>query len=382
MNNNYVNSLVLDDILTGLELYRLKYNDEPDRTFFCDSKDLSVEDFPKFAKKLSNEICEILDHNGIRYAISIHKSYDNITYQFYYKAESNVKGVNVKYKFVFEMKRVHYSNSPSYSFCCNNEFLKTDIGKFLEDFIISELDKSDVIHSSKIYIIYKGDYGLNLKPFKIKSFDKSSKIKFEDLYNDDFIEVSKRIEEHLSNDSNSISRNGITLLQGDVGTGKTSYLRHLIRNLNKKVIYLPPDLSPEISSPVFISFLMEHPDSILVIEDAETILKTREAGGNQAVSNILNMSDGILGDALSIQIICTFNAPIDDIDKALLREGRLIEIYNFGPLSEDKTKNLFTKVYGSGEPPKKKMTLAQIFNKEQHVRNLANHKEKPKFGFV
>jgi ATP-dependent 26S proteasome regulatory subunit len=44
---------------------------------------------------------------------------------------------------------------------------------------------------------------------------------------------------------------------------------------------------------------------------------------NAGLINILNNSDGLLSDELCIKFICTFNAPLKDIDEALLRKGRL-----------------------------------------------------------
>jgi hypothetical protein len=48
----------------------------------------------------------------------------------------------------------------------------------------------------------------------------------------------------------------------------------------------------------------------------------------------------LLGESLGIQIIATFNTHISNIDKALLRKGRLIGLYEFKPLSMDKSKVL------------------------------------------
>ena len=69
---------------------------------------------------------------------------------------------------------------------------------------------------------------------------------------------------------------------------------------------------------------MKHKNSVLVIEDAERVISDRQGHGSSAgVSNILNLTDGILGDCLNIQIIATFNMARERIDSALLRKGRL-----------------------------------------------------------
>jgi SpoVK/Ycf46/Vps4 family AAA+-type ATPase len=71
---------------------------------------------------------------------------------------------------------------------------------------------------------------------------------------------------------------------------------------------------------------MEQQNSILIIEEAENIILDRTQDAflpKQAVSNLLNLSDGLLGDAMHQQIICTFNCDVQGIDPALLRERRL-----------------------------------------------------------
>lgn len=210
-------------------------------------------------------------------------------------------------------------------------------------------------------IITRGQGGFSLSHFNVKKHDDSVL----EQYNDGFGEVHTRILSSL----NDLDRNGLVLLHGIPGTGKTTYLRYLIGKLDKEPIYLPPDMSHHLASPDFVAFLSNHPNSVLLIEDAENILMTRDAGGNQAVSNILNLSDGLLGDALNLQIICTFNTNLTEIDPALLRPGRLIAEYKFDALSKEKTLQLVQKLYGKDVvPTAPSMTLAAIYKMgEKHM---------------
>ena len=120
------------------------------------------------------------------------------------------------------------------------------------------------------------------------------------------------------------------------------------------------------TKPGFLPFLMQHPNSILIVEDAENIIRDRKQDSflpNQAVSNLLNLSDGLLGDAMHQQIICTFNCDASGIDPALLREGRLVIEHKFEKLSIENARRLCSElgVPGNGEDIQQSTTLAEIF---------------------
>jgi hypothetical protein len=226
---------------------------------------------------------------------------------------------------------------------------------------------------NKVNFICQNRGGLYLQELNLKN---STNFDLENHYNDDFVPVSKHIIDSLNK---SVGK-GIILLHGKHGTGKTSYLRHLIKTLDKNIIYVSPDMSSSISQPSFLTFLLEHKNSILIIEDAENVIKTREAGENQAVANLLNVTDGILGDGLNFQVICTFNTGFDFIDPALKRKGRMIAQYEFNNLCKEKTQQLVTKLYGEGvKPTEDEMSLAEIFN--MHEDNYEKVEVKRAFGF-
>lgn len=219
-------------------------------------------------------------------------------------------------------------------------------------------DKKPRERDRTLDIICNSSDGLYLKSFKTKKIS----LNIDESYNDSFKEVSDTIIKRLSKKND----NGIILLHSVPGAGKTTYLRYLTNKIkDKKLIYMPPDMAYRLAEPDFMSFLMNYTNSVLIIEDAESCLRKRESGGNQAVSNLLNSSDGLLGDALKIQIVCTFNCDLQEIDPALLRPGRLIAEYRLEALSKEKTTALIKKIYGEDEEllkDVKEMTLAEIYN--------------------
>jgi hypothetical protein len=201
------------------------------------------------------------------------------------------------------------------------------------------------------------------------------KLNIEDNYNDDFKVVHQTIFQRLSKNNNK----GLVLLHGKPGTGKTSYIRYLIASLKKEIFFLPPNMAEGITDPSLISILIENPNSIFVIEDAENIITDRETKASSAVSALLNISDGLLSDCLNIQIICSFNTDISKVDNALMRKGRLIAKYEFKELETEKAQqlsnklNFDTKIY-------KPMTLTEIYN--QTDMDFHEQKQRQAIGFL
>lgn len=177
-------------------------------------------------------------------------------------------------------------------------------------------------------------------------------------YGDSFVPIHEKILNTL----NTQKSKGLVLLHGDPGTGKTHYLKYLASQIkDKKVLFIPPYLADFITSPEMTPFLIENSNSILFIEDAERVITDRNENGTTGVSNILNITDGILSDILNIQIVATFNMDKKRIDPALLRKGRLIAEHKFGPLSIDDSNRLLERL-NIDHKTYKEMTLTEIYN--------------------
>lgn len=160
---------------------------------------------------------------------------------------------------------------------------------------------------------------------------------------------------------------------------KTSLIRSLISNYPNKYILVTNAVAESLASPEFMSFMLENRDSVFILEDCEQVIKDRDEENNfsGAISNILNMTDGIMSDVFNIKFICTFNANIETIDKALLRKGRCYVNYEFKKLCAKKTKVILNErgiVLDNYEP----MTLAEIYNYDKTDCTI---KKETKIGF-
>jgi ATP-dependent 26S proteasome regulatory subunit len=126
--------------------------------------------------------------------------------------------------------------------------------------------------------------------------------------------------------------------------------------------------------------LMENKDIVLVIEDAEKALVSRdESGRSDLVSTILNLTDGFLGHALNITVVATFNTAKEKIDEALLRKGRLKHCYEFGKLSKEQARKLADSLNLPRTSITESMTLADIYNLEAETGYVKE--EEKRVGF-
>ncbi len=196
-------------------------------------------------------------------------------------------------------------------------------------------------------------------------------------YNDDFLPVHKEILKILSENDKS----GLFLFHGHPGTGKSTYIRYLIHLLKKKILFLSPKLAGCIDAPEFTNLLIENRNSIFVIEDAEELIQSREHQRNSSISMLLNLTDGLLGECLGIQVIATFNTEIHNIDKALTRKGRLLAQYEFMPLEMKKAAALLSENGSKNTDLNGPMTLADIYNMSENQFST-KYKKVNKIGFV
>ena len=231
--------------------------------------------------------------------------------------------------------------------------------------------------------------------YKITSFDISENVEpLKEInlhYGENFDKYYERLKEIINS-----NKKGLILFHGKPGTGKTFLIRNLIKETSKEnniFLYIPNNLVDHLTDPTLFSFLSESFYTrkslkfIFIIEDVEEFLIKRDEYHNRGISTILNLTDGILNDILSVQIIATFNTELENIDEAVLRNGRLLARKEFNTLPKDDARKLikYLKLEEKIEF-KENMTLSDIYSKKNNIDTLLHDvkipKEKAPLGFV
>lgn len=191
-------------------------------------------------------------------------------------------------------------------------------------------------------------------------------------YNDDFIPPYNKICNIIKNDESA----SLMLLYGDPGTGKTSLIKHLIcKYPEKDFVFIDGSLLLHASQERLMTYFLENQNTIFILEDCEKALMSRDKGYNPVMTTILNVTDGVIADVLGIKLICTFNTSLSNIDKALLRKGRLSLKYEFKKLCKEKVR----KILGD-DTINEDMSLADIYNYKEE--NDYSKKASGKIGFT
>jgi hypothetical protein len=250
----------------------------------------------------------------------------------------------------------------------------------LKDFTQFALNDTQEV---KVHLFIKNQYGdYNFEPIAINLPDN---LDLELNYGKNFIEVDQKIKERLEE-----KPNGLFMFHGLPGTGKTTYIKYLAGQVKRDFIYIPTTMIEYFTSdPNCLHTLIQKPNSVIILEDAEKAILKRLGDGmdSSAVSSLLNLSDGILSDILKTSVIVTYNCPKQDVDDALKRKGRLQMDYEFTALSEEDAKKLGKKLKYSkkiiDEKINKPMTLSEIYNLEKETEFYGDtKKEKSKqIGF-
>src|ERR1700759_756101 len=114
---------------------------------------------------------------------------------------------------------------------------------FLEemDQLISQFREKQKRQPREMNLIIRTSGGFELKSMEIKK----TRLDLDLFYEDDFRDTDELIRKRLRQKKDK----GIVLLHGLPGTGKTTYLRHLIGRIKKKILFISPTVASGLLNP-------------------------------------------------------------------------------------------------------------------------------------
>ena len=176
----------------------------------------------------------------------------------------------------------------------------------------------------------------------------------------------------------------ICILRGEPGTGKTHILRALAREWrnNARFMYIM-DLQNFFTDPGYMtSALLNESNThgkwqVILCEDAEKYITRRETKtvgtdahqvgvGSDALSTLLNLGDGMLGQGLRILFVFTTNTAHADLDPAITRPGRCFLDLEVPPLTVDESTK-WLRSHGRDMQAVRPMTLTDLYHIQGHV---------------
>lgn len=168
------------------------------------------------------------------------------------------------------------------------------------------------------------------------------------LLDTDYENIDLYYNEHVAKDSKKIIREikkknkGLTLIFGQRGTGKTHLINHIISSLDKMVIFIPSTMIDHtINNPDFINFIRRYKNSIIVIDDCDTLFTDIYRKSTLFVNNLLQLVDGYQSDLFSLHFILSFNIDSEELyDKSLFDCNHLIGQIELDELDLSKIKDL------------------------------------------
>jgi ATPase family associated with various cellular activities (AAA) len=155
----------------------------------------------------------------------------------------------------------------------------------------------------------------------------------------------------------------ILFLQGPPGTGKTSVLRYEIvrHGLSIATTYDPKVLNIDA---MFIDFISSKTD-ILVLEDSDDALLSRERGTNDLMAKFLNYSEGLAKFPRKKIIFTTNLSDFTGIDSALIRSGRCFDILKSRLLTYKEIEEVAKIANVTSPQQAKSYTLADVLNPQK-----------------
>ena len=174
---------------------------------------------------------------------------------------------------------------------------KLGVKEFIRNNVLIDLNEEEKIHVLDFLLIYYkntlniitvSNSNIGLDVINVEETQHSD-IYYSKLTNKKVRDLVKKIKK---------SKKGLSIFYGDKGTGKTSMIKNISKDINKDIFFIPNNLIDQVVlNPEFINFIKKNNECILVFDDFELAIDNSRY--NPIVNNIIQMVDSLISDFLN-----------------------------------------------------------------------------------
>lgn len=188
----------------------------------------------------------------------------------------------------------------------------------------------------------------------------------------------------------SPERGRLILWRGEPGTGKSHALCALVRAwapwCSAHFILDPEELFGRSGTYLLDVLTWDGDDEdkwrLVILEDAgELIASDARTVAGQALSRLLNVADGMLGQGAGTLVLITTNEPVKRLHPATRRAGRCLADIEFGPLSIPEA-NAWLDAHGHSHRVDRPVTLAELYSHPAQGPTTVEAPTPTGFGFA
>lgn len=213
-------------------------------------------------------------------------------------------------------------------FYFKNSENREKIENIIEDLSTSILDSSESVN--KINILSSNAGVLDLDSIQIDNIED-----IDLFYQENVIKSINKTIKCLKKQNS-----GLSIIRGEIGTGKTSIAKYIAQQLDEITIFIPINfIEQSINNPDFRNFLKKYKKVLIVVDDCDFFNFLGK--NNFLASNILQLVDGVLSDLISVQVLLIFNVDSDyQIDQVYEDANCLVDIIEIDTLCGEKATEL------------------------------------------
>ena len=282
--------------------------------------------------------------------------------------------IEVIFSYCNDIIRIKSANYSLYTSVCTNDY--NQINKYV-NIIKKEFPPKKEIKDNTTFDIKFTYFRPNLGvASKLKALQSTVWETIQNNYSSEIINSVQKLKEIKS----FKNRSKLIILNGLPGTGKTYLLRYLLSNWNEWVdSHFIMDFERMLQDTSYLMDIIQKQKDktlLLVMEDADDFISiSAKTQWGTAISRLLNLIDGMIGQGMDIAIIMTANTENSKLLPALIRPGRCLANLDFNGMSKEEAINwckqnnvdpnkleVHTNSVGFNKQAKNKYILADLYN--------------------